>query len=71
MKQSVDRNLQCDPNDFHEVLDIKNAFDIKDACDQLKLDAHFWGTALYLSPLMVPLEEVSKCSEEQKKSFQK
>ena len=63
MKYHIDRVLQCDPNDFVQVLELKNDY------DQIELDTHFWGMATWVSPFVTPYWEAGEFSERQKKAF--
>ena len=63
MERIIDRVLQCDPNDFCQVLDLKNGY------AQIVLDTHFWGMATWVSPFVTPYWEAGEFSERQKKAF--
>lgn len=48
MKHITYRVLQCDSNDFCQILDLKHGY------DQNNPDDHFWGMATWVSPFITP-----------------
>ena len=59
----IDRVLQCDPNDFRRILDLKDGYDQND------LDDQFWRISTWVSPFITPYWEAGEFSERQKKAF--